>query len=89
MEITTFIFGFVSGALFSVTAVFFWAFRAVRPYMKAARGLRQSQEEKEVPEPPASFIFLPDSLLRQQRRRESMKPPDAWPPHPENDGGEE
>lgn len=82
MDTFSFVFGFITGA-FSISAVLaILLYRAVKPYMKASRAMRQSASAgaKEDEEAPASFIFLPDSVLGQLRKSRDLRPPDKWPP---------
>ena len=82
MDTISFAFGFVTGSLVSFGAVLVWAIRAVRPYMNAQKQAKRSEDGDEQADPPASFIFIPDSVLRQARRSPpDLRPPDKWPPN--------
>jgi hypothetical protein len=81
MDTISFAFGFVTGSLVSIGAMLTWAIRAVRPYMNAQKQTKKDADGDGQAEPPASFIFIPDSVLRQARRPPpDLRPPDKWPP---------
>ena len=82
MDTFSFVFGFISGAFFISALLAALLYRAVKPYMKSSRAVRQAAglSSADDEEAPASFIFLPDSLLGQLRKSRDLRPLDKWPP---------